>query len=155
MVTTNSLTQDLTFLVSDLLGSDFGEDEDVAQKAGETLAKLVEKLRPIIHYIAVYTRLSDGRSGKFVVVMQGEGSVPALVLDQDCQWGNLFWDTDKEKAEFRENKYAWQNYVFGSIIESLKYTLEKAEAKRKEHLEAVTKRRQMLDDIMKIIKGTK
>ena len=155
MVTANSLTQDLNFLVCDLFGSGLDEDRDVAQKAGETLAKLVEKLNPILHYIAVYTQLKDGSSGKFVIVIEANGTMPALALSQDCQWGNLFRSEDKKEAEFKELLFVWHNYVFSSITGSLKQILETAEAKRKEHLEAVTKRRQMLEDITKIVEGQK
>lgn len=176
MGTPNSPT---SFRVSDLRHSKDPavRDLDGAARAAEVVAALVQRLKPVMEHIAVpfewyrdehgdlcdqnppknlvkeravgllpqrvwnVTRLIDvveelflGQNGKFFVVRTCPARRPHLHCVEDG------------------GQYTWEWFFFDEVIAALRDALAQAEKRRETHLAAVRKRRELLDEMLAVIK---
>lgn len=153
MVTANSLTQDLGFKVRELLSSGLHEDGSVAELATKTVKQIVEKIKPILHYICVLVNAKDAQIYLIKVVVGKYRDVDklSLALTRDGHWGVLNEETTP--VNFFEEADAWTYVPFGELVNGLQEALKLAEDKRAEHLQAVSKRSELLANIRKVIAG--
>src|SRR5882724_3959475 len=85
MVPTNSLSDDMNFMTSELRTSGFEEDRQVANEAEDVLARIIKMLLPVLPYID--NLLPAGDRG-IVVTSDSEGSKWELILDRKGEWSS-------------------------------------------------------------------
>jgi len=173
MDTSNSIQGN--FRLNDLLYSGHSEDRELAQKAIQIVAAIVEQLKPILRYITIPVCLTDeeisfcknpsswvaGTSTKVFKLLEVDSADPQypryVFLDEGgdffvathCPYGGHFHDVDRNREAH------WGNVAFDKLLSELQRVLTEAKQKREQHLESVTKRSAMMDDIMKIVEGQK
>lgn len=143
MVTTNSLSTDLQFKVSELETSDIPEDRALAAKAGEQLRALVESLLPVLVYVD--NNLFDDVRG--VAVAGEHGRI--LVLTRSGQWLRV------HRTSAATGQDNWKDFFFGDIIEGLKKAFNDATSKKEAHLKSLARRTELLDSIGELIVSSK
>ena len=145
------------FKVIDLEKSQHSEDRELAVKAEEVVKVLIEKLKPVLRYIATpvpfiqgdYRAIAlgemgeAGRGGTLFLLENGHFIVGEL--DSSCK--------DPNHYQFRSSgSDLWKLIPLGVLIASLEKALREAEEKREQHLQAVKERREKLDEILQILK---
>ncbi len=159
------------FRVSDLECSEFTEDKEIAQKCADAVSLLLKKLKPILPYITIPVRVKsisekecekhpgsspqdELRAVKLGPIWKAENS-ETLFLDKVGGFFTAKPCRNNSDIYHMEsfNHFEWQRMLFGKLIEHLDSVLKEAEEKRKRHLQAITERREKLDNILKILKN--
>lgn len=145
MVTTTSTSQDLSFCVYDLWNTEHDEDREVALHARQQMESLVQTIKPILRYID--SPIGEKRA---IIVILGDRSSNSLVLTRDGDWGYI--DTNGEVQLY---DYRWEYHNFARVLEALQGALTTALEKKKEHADALEKRKLLLDNINTLIEAAK
>lgn len=145
------------FRVIDLERSQHSEDRELAVKAEEVVKVLIEKLKPVLRYIATPVPFIQGDYRAITLGEIGEaGRGGTLFL---CENGHFIigeldsFSKDPDHYQFRSSgSDQWKLIPLGVLIASLEKALREAEEKREQHLQAVKERREKLDEILQILK---
>ncbi len=145
MVTANSLSQDLNFRLIDLTRSSAPEDEELARLARETVGQLVSALKPILHYVC-----TPEKNKKVVVIADKDTgwNDSWIGLAEDGNFGLL------QGGSFTDRSDVWHMMNFQDFLDCLQRVFREAEDKRRTHLDAVAKRRELLEGIQELIKNS-
>ncbi len=170
-----------SFRVYDLKRSQFSEDLELVTKAREIMVALVTKLKPLLRHIAVPVPVvdygPDECSKPNFHVVNPYGSYRAIKLfeiegvDQGLE-DTLFLDEgggfftawqcrssqpqknhyhNQDKDVFTSREESWELAPFDKLIASLNEAFRQGEEKRQQYLQGIKERREMMDEILKII----
>jgi hypothetical protein len=146
MVTTTSTSQDLGFVINDLLwNSDHPEDKELAKVATTQMNNLVQALKPILRYVDQPP--AEGSNLRVVKIYKAENKA-TLVLTREGKWAALDGETVKEYADF------WVYFPFDQVLAGLQAALDEALAKREQHTQALRTRGELLQGINALIEKT-
>jgi hypothetical protein len=177
MDTSNSA---LNVSVAELLISNFPEDQKTAKQCIECIRLTLQKLKPILGYITkpsfLYREKTQGgfeTAGVHCsVLVECSPSLakapPRLVV---TQFGSLI-SVERQMSHDNKDTYrlvhnhhsdifrlieesdtGWQRWPFDTVLAFLQKLLQEAEDKRRKHLEAVSKRNDMLKQILEIVRA--
>lgn len=166
----------------DLETSQFVEDRELAKEVTTVVATLIEKLKPILRYIAapvpVVKEWSDRdcrnlnfhyvnpySSGYRAVMFPKDILVPELkscvqyyvklFLDQNGQFFTAKvcqWSRQEHYHLQRSEGDEWKYIILEELMQILQQTLLQTEEKREQHLQDIRDRREKLDKILEILK---
>lgn len=164
------------FRVAELMTSKFDEERALAIKAREVIGTLVDQLKPILKYVATLPQFLDEsetncrrshlplRDKRALYLLEGpEGPDRTTLLYLFLSEEGKFLTASKctlspphDHYHYFEleggNRLTWERFPFQQLLTSLQQAVQKAIEKREGHLASIRERREMLDEILEVIK---
>jgi len=166
------------FRVADLMRSEWDEEKELAVNARRVIETLVDRLKPILKYVAILREFGDiteamCQNYRFTPNFQVhpkrvlhllEGTEEAtlylhLFLSEE---GKFFIATKCSRHRAPEHYHVfeakgrglltWEAFSFQQLLTSLQEALQKATEKRETHLESIRERRKILDEMLEVLK---
>jgi len=157
MDTSNSDLEVLSVKVIDLLTSVYAEDKEMAELCKQVVEKTIIRVKPILRYLCGPLQVISHNASQSVrcaalgiIYVRMSGDQYSLFLKDDGEFmgvvkvGNYYY-SDNHSGEI------WMFVPFSDLIVGMKKLLERAEHKHAEHVEALRKRKNVLEKMLRVL----